>query len=489
MTKLKLAFTTPLLALAISSACSSQAPVREEEASTAGEPLVQDGFKPWVTVPGVGGGVFFKYRPAILGIGSGTSRVLTVCATGRNNVVYCNRKSTGSWAGWKIIAPPAGVTFGASGPVLTTWQNNGTWTALAARQKDGSCANCIWLQTTDPAGVSTWTSVPNSGLANGFVGDFAMGMYLKNILEVIGSTGGNPDYYARFNNASVRWGAPQLWGSTWYDVPGQGAFKAPVTAVTTQKDVLLAAVGTDGNPYTQNLIAGTGWSLFKAGSFGDSPSAFPTAYHTAPRPDDVTLVGMGTDQVEYEGDWTGGGTYFHGWNATSQNTFLSSPVLSMSSATHVDLAAMGNTQLVLVSSWDMTSPTCADGTTEEYFFGGVIGCSGAVTWPQRATLCGSHSRVCTSEDWQRAHGSSAPLHDYWTDENLYYSGSAGLCAVSTTFGQPCIADQPMRVCTPTGQDPEGNMCNWVNCQGPDQITNDFFGGCNGNPTAGTLCCP
>jgi hypothetical protein len=53
----------------------------------------------------------------------------------------------------------------------------------------------------------------------------------------------------------------------------------------------------------------------------------------------------------------------------------------------------------------------------------------------------------------------------------------------------------MRVCTATGSDDyngdgfNDNSCNWSQCgweAGPPP--NYYFGGCNGNNTAGTLCC-
>jgi hypothetical protein len=223
-----------------------------------------------------------------------------------------------------------------------------------------------------------------------------------------------------------------------------------------------------------------------AGSFGDSPAAYwPTPRWDVPA--DIMMVGMGSDHVEYEGELTAGRTVLNGWFATSGGTFLTSPVMSAAVAqTHVDMAALANTQLVVVSSWDLASPSCADGTVEQRFGNHMVGCSGAVTWPQRISLCGSGSRVCGADEWTM-YISAVPTHDYWTDENLRYSGAPGACAVSNTDGNLCTPDQPMRVCTATGSDPEGNRCNWTGC-GFQQTSNAYFGGCDGNTTAGTLCC-
>jgi hypothetical protein len=46
----------------------------------------------------------------------------------------------------------------------------------------------------------------------------------------------------------------------------------------------------------------------------------------------------------------------------------------------------------------------------------------------------------------------------------------------------------MRVCTPTSPDPEGNTCTWTNCGLNSTSPDEYFGGCYGNTTAGTLCC-
>jgi hypothetical protein len=41
----------------------------------------------------------------------------------------------------------------------------------------------------------------------------------------------------------------------------------------------------------------------------------------------------------------------------------------------------------------------------------------------------------------------------------------------------------------TVTDPEGNTCNWSGCSfGSSYVSNDYFGGCAGNTTGGTLCC-
>ncbi len=130
---------------------------------------------------------------------------------------------------------------------------------------------------------------------------------------------------------------------------------------------------------------------------------------------------------------------------------------------------------------------CADGSIEQTFAGGMVGCAGAVTYAGRAGLCGPGYRVATAAEWVALRNGVAPAHDYWTDDPLKYSGSgSSSCFVSTTAGIDC-GTTPMRVCV--GSDPEGNICNWTHC-GLDANTPDqFFGGCVGDTTAGVLCVP
>ena len=135
---------------------------------------------------------------------------------------------------------------------------------------------------------------------------------------------------------------------------------------------------------------------------------------------------------------------------------------------------------------------CIDGVLARETFGNhVAGCAGSVTWDARGTLCGSGSRPCRASEWTAARGSAVPGHDYWTDDNLLYNGSGtGSCFVSTTVGNACTQGEPMRVCTPTGADPgyPDNICNWAQCGYGSNAPNQYFGGCNGNQYAGTLCC-
>ncbi len=134
---------------------------------------------------------------------------------------------------------------------------------------------------------------------------------------------------------------------------------------------------------------------------------------------------------------------------------------------------------------------CADGTIEQVFSHGMVGCAGAVTWDTRASQCATGYRVATALEWTQYHGAVAPTHNYWTDDNLRYAGSSTSCSAESTatVGYACPTNQPMRVCTSTGSDAEGNACNWANCGYRTSAVNDSFGGCVGNSSAGVLCIP
>jgi hypothetical protein len=130
---------------------------------------------------------------------------------------------------------------------------------------------------------------------------------------------------------------------------------------------------------------------------------------------------------------------------------------------------------------------CADGTIEQTFPSGMVGCAGTATYANRAAVCAPGSHVATAAEWVALRSGVAPTHNYWTQDPLKFNGTgSSSCFVSTSVGNDCGAT-PMRVCA--GNDPEGNVCNWTHC-GIDANTPDqFFGGCAGNTSAGAVCVP
>ena len=132
---------------------------------------------------------------------------------------------------------------------------------------------------------------------------------------------------------------------------------------------------------------------------------------------------------------------------------------------------------------------CAAGIAREAFDGLMFGCRGTVSWPNRAGQCGAGFQACTALEWVTHRSGVVPTFNYWTDDDLGYSGSGSACSVSTSATYACYANEPMRVCTAAGGDSLGNACNWANCGFEVVSPNEYFGGCNNNNnTAGTLCC-
>jgi CubicO group peptidase (beta-lactamase class C family) len=143
---------------------------------------------------------------------------------------------------------------------------------------------------------------------------------------------------------------------------------------------------------------------------------------------------------------------------------------------------------------------CADGTTEQTFANGMVGCAGKDTWDNRNAECGVGHLVANAAQWSSFRGvetvGDPPLvqpttttHDYWTDTNLEFTGSSTSCSATPINGLSCPVNQPMRVCTSSGTDGEGNACNWTNCGYGSSVVSAALGGCGGNTTAGAVCLP
>ncbi|MFQ5506557.1 MAG: DUF1566 domain-containing protein [Planctomycetota bacterium] len=116
----------------------------------------------------------------------------------------------------------------------------------------------------------------------------------------------------------------------------------------------------------------------------------------------------------------------------------------------------------------------------------MSGCPGVVSWADRDTLCAPGWSACSAAAWVAGRAGQAPSVNYWTDDDLRFTGPESVCFVDETVGSSC--NYPMRVCA-TSPDFFGNTCNWLGCgyQSPPPPS-EFFGGCNVDPTAGTLCC-
>ncbi len=130
---------------------------------------------------------------------------------------------------------------------------------------------------------------------------------------------------------------------------------------------------------------------------------------------------------------------------------------------------------------------CVGDLGSEYFAADMTGCPGTVAWADRATLCTTGFTVCTGQQWVDRRAGSGPSYNYWVDEFLGYSGTDGACSVAFPGESTCEGGTPMRVCGAT-TDLLGNVCNWTQCGWNGSTVNEYFGGCDENFTAGTLCC-
>lgn len=135
---------------------------------------------------------------------------------------------------------------------------------------------------------------------------------------------------------------------------------------------------------------------------------------------------------------------------------------------------------------------CATGTVVgDVFAPKMVGCVGKVTFANRATLCAPGVSPCGVADYRARRGSNVPHYNYWTNDVLYGKGDTSTCAVSPTTNDgfsSCSSTAPMRVCA-ARTDAVGNQCNGIGCGYQAYSPNEYFGGCSGNTTAGTLCCP
>src|SRR5262249_29992193 len=85
-----------------------------------------------------------------------------------------------------------------------------------------------------------------------------------------------------------------------------------------------------------------------------------------------------------------------------------------------------------------SDPRCADGTADQVFFGGMVGCAGDVTWANRATLCGASYRTARSNEKDGLGGYEVPIAPFWLEDNAvaWSNGTIG-----GTVGTLCVPDR------------------------------------------------
>ena len=102
----------------------------------------------------------------------------------------------------------------------------------------------------------------------------------------------------------------------------------------------------------------------------------------------------------------------------------------------VGASALDSTDSFTVDGLTVTGPLeisgsieesgCADGTVEQRFLvrsdtplrKTMVGCSGAVSFFDRATICAPGWHVCGESDWRVNYGATTPTADYWLAEKL-----------------------------------------------------------------------
>lgn len=148
----------------------------------------------------------------------------------------------------------------------------------------------------------------------------------------------------------------------------------------------------------------------------------------------------------------------------------------------------------------MCTNLCANGVTVgDVFAPNMVGCAGHVDWSDRASLCGPGRMPCSAAQWVARRGTTPPSFHYWTNEQLGSQSNGNDCAAITGktctttyyygFFQSKTVDTPMRVCKDGDKDRFGNTCYGnYNCGLDMNAPNQYFGGCQQDQTAGTLCC-
>ena len=102
---------------------------------------------------------------------------------------------------------------------------------------------------------------------------------------------------------------------------------------------------------------------------------------------------------------------------------------------------------------------CADGSDDQKFNKGMVGCKGVVKFDKRSTLCAGSHKVCSAEQWVQNRGWEKPTNNYWTNDNLRFYSQWGGCAAHPSQGSKCEPkDGPLRVCA-SKKDSLGNTCN------------------------------
>ena len=239
----------------------------------------------------------------------------------------------------------------------------------------------------------------------------------------------------------------------------------------------------------QWLAIGPGTGLYVAPDCGtrhlDFLSYVDASFHSvAATGDSVVVVDTGHPTMLTSSDST-----LSAWHSSYVGTIDGTP-----SGWEPVVVAGGSGINPLVVARNLSCP-CAGLKLPTESLGSISGCAGSVAFADRDTLCGPSTSPCTAAQWMASRNAAVPTHNYWTDDALTFAGSGtSSCEVSTstsvggvTYSACGGGATPMRVCG-ANPDAEGNACNWLHCGYESATPDDYFGGCSGNTTAGTICC-
>jgi alpha-tubulin suppressor-like RCC1 family protein len=291
-------------------------------------------------------------------------------------------------------------------------------------------------------------------------------------------------------------GGVKCWGSNASGQLGNGTTN-PVPPGTLVSLASLASGATGivaGQSHTCAISAGGAamcWGANGQGQLGSDPN--DPGPHPSPTPLPALAGGVRTLYSGYDHTCAVAKGGLQCWGSNQSGQLAQNPDDGSQSPTPIAIGGLvcglqpdGNVQCFPAGG-------CQDGTIEQTFTGGMVGCAGGTTYDNRAAYCAAGYQSATAADWIAKRGITVPSHDYWVNDQLKYNGNLGACFVSTVGSDCGSVNTPMRVCTTNrdmnGQDADGNFCNWVNCGFGTVTPNQYFGGCWGNTTAGTLCVP
>lgn len=395
---------------------------------------------------------------------------LTWADNSNNETGFILERSADGSTGWTSVATPAANATSASNTSLTS--NTAYYYRIRATNTGGDSTNSATANTT------TLPDAPSA--PSGFAASAGSSSTI-NLTWTDNANNETGFVIERSANGTTGWASVLT--------PTANAINDSNTGLSASTTYYyrIKAVNTGGSSAYSSVVNAT------------TSAAPPTA------PSALTVTTVSTSELTI--GWTDNSTDETGFelersaDGSTGWSLINSPAANASSYSNTSLTtnttyyyriravgAGGNSSYTSVANGTTSAGmACADGTVEQSFGSNVFGCSGAVTYPNRANLCASGFIACSAVQWNSV--AASPTYNYWTNNVLNYNGSISSCYVSLTGGNACGANEPMRVCKSSGSDGVSSNCTWRDCGFDATTPNKYYGGCTGNTTAGTLCCP